>query len=775
MQLNLARYQWEYTEPSEGELGAMQARFQEAGIDVSPAFLRFLFQRGIVEPESYRKVTDPTPQVFHDPFLMYDMSRAVERIQEAIASEAAILVYGDYDADGITSTLIMYECLESLGAHVTYYLPNRHQDGYGPNLERYREFIEQGIELIITVDNGVAGFEAIAYAKEQGVDVIVTDHHELQDTLPDAYAIVHPRHPEGAYPFGDLAGAGVALKLAAALLEEVPVEGLELAAIGTIADMVSLTDENRTIVLSGLNLLKNTPRIGLQLLFDEQNIQASDITTDTIGFVIGPRLNSLGRLGDPTPGLKWLQTYDEQEAQEILNFMNEENARRQAIVQSIEREIIAKLETASALPDVIIEGQAGWAAGVLGIVASRLVERYHRPVLLFEHQTEAGVYKGSGRSIQGINLFEWLNEQKEYIAYFGGHSQAAGLTVDERQWTAFKEAMETSSTAFQEIIEAPDQLTIDLKVSLAEIDEPLIEHLSLLGPFGMDNPRPLVYVEDATITSIRAIGQDQSHIKLNVAQGTDSLQVIGFSKAEQCHRLKEQTTVSLVGYLDMNEWNNQRLPQLQLEDIGLKGSQWLDLRGSRLETSLFEYSDALYVFTHTKLLNYAQAYIKASSKAILYEQLSESDMKYTRLVVVEPPKALDDLRTLLEHDWQEIHWRVYIQESKYLAGLPDRQDASKLFRYIQQRPQFEIRPELASLSQQLNISSTRLKLLILMFYEAEFVIIKDGWLAYQQDIEAKVNLTELDAYQAFEKAMEIEALLNYQPLSVIQEYFEGSD
>src|SRR5699024_9404441 len=269
---------------------------------------------------------------------MHDMQKAVERLQIAIENGESILVYGDYDADGITSTSVIVETLEMLGANVSYYLPNRFKDGYGPNVDVYRQKIEEGIELILTVDNGVAGHEAIDYANQQGIDVIVTDHHELPEQLPDAFAIVHPRHPEGNYPFGELAGVGVAFKVAQALLGRVPEELIDVVAIGTVADLVPLVDENRYFVIKGLERMRHHARPAIQALATVAGTELSDIDEQTIGFGFGPRLNALGRLGDAAPGVDFLMMEQQTEAMHMANYLNERNKERQDLVAAITEE-----------------------------------------------------------------------------------------------------------------------------------------------------------------------------------------------------------------------------------------------------------------------------------------------------------------------------------------------------------------------------------------------------------------------------------------------------
>ena len=336
-----AQYKWQLkTKPTEVELKTVTA------FDAMPqAIAELLWQRGLRDDDAVTNFMQPNSQQLHDPFLLNDMQKAVERIQSAVEAGEKITVYGDYDADGITSTTLMRETLEILGADVNVYVPNRFTDGYGPNLAAYQRIIADGTQLIVTVDNGVSGLEPIAYAQEHGVDVVVTDHHELPAELPKATAIVHPRYPGSNYPFGDLCGVGVAFKVATALLDEIPYESLDLVAIGTICDLVSLTDENRALVSLGLQQLQNTSRPGLVALCQAAGVEQATIDATSIGFGIGPRLNAIGRLGDATLGVNLLTTFDEEQAVEQAKFVESQNKERQGLVQEITTAAMAMAET----------------------------------------------------------------------------------------------------------------------------------------------------------------------------------------------------------------------------------------------------------------------------------------------------------------------------------------------------------------------------------------------------------------------------------------------
>ena len=428
-------YNWQFSPQVEDEDFTKIAK--KAGL--GPEVARLLYSRGVKKQEALSRFLTPTLDDLHDPYLLHDMDKAVERIRRAIEDGEFILIYGDYDADGMTSASIVKESLEQLGAECLVYLPNRFTDGYGPNASVYKYFIEQqGVSLIVTVDNGVAGHEAIDLAQSMGVDVIVTDHHSMPEVLPDAYAIVHPEHPDADYPFKHLAGCGVAFKLACALLEEVQVELLDLVAIGTIADMVSLTDENRIMVQYGLEVLRNTQRMGLQEMFNIAGIARNDVTEETVGFQLAPRLNALGRLDDPNPAIDLLTGFDDEEVHEIALMIHEKNEERKEIVQAIYQEAKAMVDPAK---KVQILAKEGWNPGVLGIVAGRLLEELGQTVIVLN--LEDGRAKGSARSIEALDIFEALDPHRNLFIAFGGHAGAAGMTLEADKLDTLSEILES--------------------------------------------------------------------------------------------------------------------------------------------------------------------------------------------------------------------------------------------------------------------------------------------------------------------------------------------
>lgn len=472
---------------------------------------QILWQRGIRAEEEIQAYLNPDLQQLHDPFLLHDMEKAVQRILTAIENGQNILIYGDYDADGMTASSVMKSALDELGAEVQVYLPNRFTDGYGPNLDVYKYFIQnEDIDLIITVDNGVAGHEAIAYAQSQNVDVIVTDHHSMPEVLPEAFAIVHPEHPESNYPFKYLAGVGVAFKVATALLDYIPSDMLDLVAIGTIADMVSLTDENRILVSHGLKVLANTERAGLMELMRLSGTDFEKVNEETIGFQIAPRLNALGRLDDPNPAIELLTGWDEEVAAEIAQMIDEKNSERKVIVENIFNQALTMITD----EPIQILHHKDWHKGVLGIVAGRLLEQFHKPIIMLAE--EEGVLRGSARSIENFNIFEALNEHRELFMAFGGHKQAAGMTFALENVEAIKQVM--LDFIQENDIDMSEKSSLEVQGSLQfdEISLETIRSLEKLSPYGMDNPKPHFLLTDYQVEQARSMGKDNSHLKLKL-------------------------------------------------------------------------------------------------------------------------------------------------------------------------------------------------------------------------------------------------------------------
>lgn len=691
---------------------------------LNPTAAQILYGRGLKEADAIEKFLHPDLSQLHDPYLLNDMDKAVERIRRAIEADEAILIYGDYDADGMTSSSIVKEALEMIGARSEVYLPNRFTDGYGPNQSVYKYFIEQqGISLIITVDNGVAGSEAIAYAQKQGVDVIVTDHHSMPEELPDAYAIIHPEHPDAAYPFHYLAGCGVAFKLACALLESIPVEMLDLVAIGTIADMVSLTDENRVMVKYGLEMLKQTERIGLQELLDLSDVQADSISEETIGFKVAPQLNALGRLDDPNPAVELLTGFDEDEARTIAAMINDKNEERKAIVQTIFDEAMAMVDKTK--PAQVL-AKEGWHAGVLGIVAGRIMEEISQPVIVLN--IENGLAKGSARSLDAVNIFAALNEHRDLFTAFGGHSGAAGMTLEADKLEQLEQVLVSYIKEHHIDLSQKNLLTIDAELSLPQLSLETVKGLEKLAPFGMDNAKPVFLVKDFKVKQARTMGQAGTHLKLRLAQEASEFDLIAFNQGALAQEFQQAQNLEVAVTLSVNQWNGNTILQLMLVDARIEGIQLVDIR------------------SRSSALPQAVPILdeKTASKAVVLLEVPENEAELLELFA--------------DRHFEAIYFKNNIKHRYYLTGYGTREQFSKLYKTIYQYPEFDVRYKLKELSHYLNIPEILLVKMIQIFDELDFVTIKDGIMTVNKEAD-KRDIAESRIYQDLKRLVKFQELM----------------
>ena len=729
-------YNWQFSPQVEDEDFTQIAK--KAGL--GPEVAHLLYSRGVKNQEALSHFLTPTLDDLHDPYLLHDMDKAVERIRRAIEDAEFILIYGDYDADGMTSASIVKESLEQLGAEVAVYLPNRFTDGYGPNASVYKYFIEQqGISLIVTVDNGVAGHEAIDLAQSMGVDVIVTDHHSMPEVLPDAYAIVHPEHPDADYPFKHLAGCGVAFKLACALLEEVQVELLDLVAIGTIADMVSLTDENRIMVQYGLEVLRNTQRMGLQEMFNIAGIARNDVTEETVGFQLAPRLNALGRLDDPNPAIDLLTGFDDEEARDIALMIHEKNEERKEIVQAIYQEAKAMVDPAK---KVQILAKEGWNPGVLGIVAGRFLEELGQTVIVLN--LEDGRAKGSARSIEALDIFDALDPHRNLFIAFGGHAGAAGMTLEADKLDTLSEVLE--SYVLDKGLDATTKNNLDLdeELDLEALTIDVVKNFERLAPFGMDNQKPVFYIRDFQIENARAMGASNAHLKLKISRGTSNFEVVAFGKGSLAAEFSQAKGLELAVTLSVNQWNGQTTLQLMMVDARVDGVQLFNIRGKSVPLP-----EGIPVLDFTKDL---------------------PDLTTSPAVVVKNiPEDLNLLKQIIqEQDFSAIYFKNDIDKAYYLTGYGTREQFAKLYKTIYQFPEFDIRYKLKDLSAYLKIEQILLVKMIQIFEELGFVTIENGVMKVNKEAP-KRDIAESHIYQQLKQTVKDQEMM---ALATVQEIYD---
>ena len=530
-----------------------------------------LASRGVSCPEQATEFLTQETTLVHSPFLMKDMDKAVARIDRALSDGERIAIFGDYDVDGITATCIMVDYLKGRGADVVHYIPRRIEDGYGLSCEAIEGLRRGGATLLVTVDCGITGVEEVAYARSIGMDVVVTDHHECKETLPVASAVVDPRRSDCEYPFKHLAGCGVALKLVLALGGPDREEALfsrycTLAAVGTVADVMQMTGENRTIVSRGLATLDRSDFIGLHALLKEAGLAGREISSVQIGFVLAPRINAAGRMGAADMAADLLLCQDAAQAEELAKSLCALNRERQSVEQTIYSQAEAMIEE---LPEdqrrALVLASETWHQGVVGIVASRLSEKYSRPSFMIH--LNGGVGKGSCRSWGGFNLFAALESCSDLLLGFGGHELAAGFTIDEANIPAFRARMNQYAAEYW-VGKAPESaLEVDVelrqpgRVTLQEV-----EALAALEPYGSGNARPLFCLMGATLLRTQNVGQNR-HLKLRLGKGNAQFDGIFFSTTSAACGCAEGDRVDAAFYLQVNEFRGSRTVQLQMVDI----------------------------------------------------------------------------------------------------------------------------------------------------------------------------------------------------------------
>ena len=557
------RKKWKYKELDEERIDEIVKKF-----DVPELLATVLVNRGIVDDEEIRVFLNPTRSDFHDPYLMPDMEIAVERIIKAIDNQEKVIIYGDYDVDGITSITVLKKFLKTCGLEADYYIPNRLSEGYGLNKAAIDYIKEKEYTLIITVDCGISGIEEIEYANSLGIETIVTDHHEPMELLPPAVAIVDlKRKDNDTYPFKSLAGCGVVFKLTQALGMRLGIDEkeylkyLDIVCVGTISDIVPLVDENRVIAKLGLKLVEVTRNPGLKALLNASGSKV--VNSNTISFGIAPRINACGRMGYEEEALKLFLTENLVQASEITERLNKYNRDRQEIEKNIYDEAIKMMEKEDSNAQSIVLGSNNWHHGVIGIVSSKITEMYFKPSILICFEGEDG--KGSGRSIPGFDLHEALAETAKYLEKYGGHEMAVGLSLKKNNFNRFKEAFE-KYVEEKDITGIVPIIEIDKQISLKDIDSNIVKQLDLLEPFGEANRRPIFVYKNLKIDSIRALS-DGKHLKMTLKDGNTIVNAIGFNMGQLSKEYMIGDRIDVVGTLEINAYNGREMVQINVKDI----------------------------------------------------------------------------------------------------------------------------------------------------------------------------------------------------------------
>ncbi len=557
---------WRFAKPT-GILPKLLAK----QLGLSEITAQILANRGIGSLEEARFFLTGELKDLHDPGELPDFGAAVQRIIQAIDNSERILVFGDYDVDGITSTVLLRDVLEKLGANCSHYIPDRLTEGYGLNINSLQKAKDDGVTLVVTVDCGISALEEVLWANTNGLDVIITDHHEPPEQIPAAIAVVNPKRADSVYPFKELAGVGVAFKLAYGLLrafgrERDAYQCLDLVALGTVADMVPLHGENRILTKYGLPIIAKANRPGLKALLTVSGVTGDTVDSEQIAFGLAPRLNAVGRLIHAEEGVRLLRCMDADQAEDLAKTMDRVNKERQAVEGKIFEEAVQVIETSDMLQQkVLVVAGPGWHLGVVGIVASKLVNRYYRPVILLSVAGDQA--KGSARSVPGFNLFNALQECAAYLRRFGGHSQAAGLTLAASEVDALRTAV--NGLADEQLTEEHlvESLTIDGEVTFNEVTADLYAQLMRLAPFGFGNPSPMLACRQAEVVDWRTVGNDGKHLKLKIKNHRFILDAIGFNLTDCQEHVDLGTQLDVVFELRMNEWNGRSNLQLNVKDL----------------------------------------------------------------------------------------------------------------------------------------------------------------------------------------------------------------
>lgn len=558
---------WKICETDDKTIEELEVKY-----NLNKLIATILSNRGINEEKQIEKFLNPKRDDFYNPFLMPDMKKAVNRILKAIENKEKMIIYGDYDVDGITSITVLKSFFEDRGVDIDTYIPNRIEEGYGLNKKAIDSIIEQKYSLMITVDCGISGIDEVEYGNSRGLETIITDHHEIGDNIPNAVAVVDAKRKDSNYPCRDLAGVGVAFKLIQALVMELKLDEkeylkyLDIVCIGTISDIVPLIDENRVIAKLGLMLASQTKNMGLKSILISSGYKKVDSTT--ISFGVAPRINACGRMGDADKALSLFLSKNLNQVNTLTEQLNQYNKQRQEIEKSIFEEAIKKIEKNQLENNktIVLIGK-GWHHGVIGIVSSKITEIYYKPSILLCDE-EKGLVKGSGRSIQGFDLYNALYKCKDEIENFGGHAMAIGLTIKQSNFAKFKNEFEKIADNAK-IQELEPIINIDAKIELDEINMQMVESLKQLEPFGEANKMPIFLFKNLKIDSIRSLSEGK-HLKLTLRSNNTVINAIGFNQGNLVNEYKIGDKIDVVGMIEVNYFGGNQNLQINIKDV--KGS-----------------------------------------------------------------------------------------------------------------------------------------------------------------------------------------------------------
>ncbi len=699
---------WQFAYDNRIDEAAVGALCSE--LDILPATAKLLWQRGYTTPELAGRFIRSEDGYFHDPFLMADMDKAVERILAALDGGERVMIFGDYDVDGVTSVSTLYLFLTSIGIKCDYHIPSRIGEGYGISTPAIDQIIEDGYTLMISVDTGITAVNEIGYAARRGLETVVTDHHECHSDIPKAVAVVNPKRPDCNYPFKELAGVGVVFKLITALrmrlnekqgIDENPFgsicnEYADLIATGTIADVMPLVDENRLIVRMGLKLMEMQPRLGMSALLDKAGAgKTRRITSSTVGYTLAPRINAAGRLSEASIACELMLTKDCKKAESLAETLCDFNEQRRAEENAIAKEA-AEMIAADYDFDrnpVIVLAKENWHHGVIGIVSSRLTDKYGLPTILVSFD-EDGMGKGSGRSVKGLNLVEALSAVSDTLEKFGGHELAAGLSVKRENFDAFCERINEYAREHFDHDDHSPTCHADLVLEAEDIDLRQANELFLLEPFGTDNPAPVFVICDATVTEIRGIGSNK-HSRIGITKGGRAFGCVYFGMSPEDASFKKGDRVDVVFSLEINEYRGVTTPQINIRHI-LPDRQTVEKYDEQKQLYRAVKNGARYNITEEILPSRKEfaalyTYIKRCEKKGIFtlaELISESALTggnkicklrfmldvFTEMKLLNVEKSEDDFEVKYKITLRFVRGKVNLDKSIVLQNLRSKQD-----------------------------------------------------------------------------------------------------
>ncbi|MCY9663397.1 single-stranded-DNA-specific exonuclease RecJ [Paenibacillus alginolyticus] len=775
-------------------------------LQIDPLVARLLVLRDIRTVPDAEQFLHGGVHYYFDPYLLDGMLPAVERIRKALQNDEFIRVYGDYDADGVSSTSLMAHLLKGLGARFDTYIPHRIREGYGLNRSAIELAKEQGVKLLITVDTGISAVQEIAYCQELGLDIIVTDHHEPPEILPQALAVINPKKPGCPYPYKHLAGVGVAFKLAHALLDRLPEELLEFAALGTVADLMPLTGENRLIVKQGLLRMQDSTYAGFRSLIGVSGIENKEVTASHIGFSLAPRINASGRLEAADIAVKLLTTSDEKEAEQIAFELDMLNKERQLIVEDMVKEafVLAEQQQAKGLDKVIVVAKEQWNVGVVGIVASKIVEKFYRPTLVLSIDPLTGMAKGSARSIAGFDLHKALTACEEMLDHYGGHQAAAGMSLNSSHLESFTHKLnELAAAALTEQDFIP-LLKADAACSLADVPIASIEQLEKLAPFGMGNPAPRFMFTDLSLGDIRTMGKEKQHLKLALSQMKEevscSVEAVGFGKGSLAGLIAPAAKVDVLGELSINEWNGVRKPQIMMQDFRITHMQLFDWRGAgQLSTKLsvlqntiaagngnhtltpaivlFDEADAaLFTSTAFQLGDSVPYWVVQDNEQLRPGNESAKQLEFANMqdiILYTIPRSVASLQSVIHQASGMMRCYPVFAELGPDSGstLPSRDMFKMLYGTLQKEGSLNVQDVrlMTSFSKRSGLSPAMIQFILSVFEELGFVEKQGGFVKLHAS-PAKRDLTASRLYQHRLHRQEVESIVMYSSAKELEEW-----